>query len=164
MVVGIGGPSQSGKSTLANTLADWHIGSVSIIAQDDTIKEEKDIPKIKDRIDWESPLSIDDRQILGRLQKEIKTFDLVIVEGIFAFSFPEINDCYTHCIELNISKETFFSRRRKETRWGPEPHWYLEHVWKAYKRLKVEPPSPYIVVEDVHKSANLQQIKSFLEF
>jgi len=61
MIIGIGGVSRAGKSTLSELLQKRfeQIGkSTAIIEQDKYINKVEDIPKIRDKTDWESPLSI----------------------------------------------------------------------------------------------------------
>jgi len=139
-LIGIGGVSRSGKSTLAKQI-QGHFASrkVLILSQDDFVKDEKEIPKIKDRTDWEHPDSIDLRSLLRTIDEVKKSHDLIIIEGLLAFYFPALDSLYAHRILLTISKETFLFRRQQETRWGPEPEWFWEHVWGSY--LKYGQPS-----------------------
>ena len=108
MIIGIGGPSQAGKSTLAKGLLERLEGSVSILSQDDFVKAEHDIPMVRDRIDWESPLSINLDKLLQHLEELSSANSTVIVEGIFAYSFPELNAIYDKAILIEIDKPTYF--------------------------------------------------------
>lgn len=159
MIIGIGGPSQAGKSTLAKGLLERLEGSVSILSQDDFVKAEHDIPMVRDRIDWESPLSINLDKLLQHLEELSSANSTVIVEGIFAYSFPELNAIYDKAILIEIDKPTFWNRRKKETRWGKEPDWFLEHVWSAYMENKQAVPEPKLVVTNDHP---IQKVLAFL--
>jgi uridine kinase len=132
-IIGIGGASRSGKSSLAKKLKD-HFASkrVMILDQDDFVKPDELLPKIQDRIDWEHPESIDLPSLLSEITKAAKTHDLVIVEGLLALYFDELLALYDQTVFLAIDKETFIFRRQQETRWGTEPKWYIEHVWISY--------------------------------
>ena len=151
MVIGIGGPSRSGKSTLANLLVTYfrRNGKKAIIFhQDDFVFPETQIPKIKDKTDWESPLSIDHDLLLEVISDFRERFDVVIVEGFFAFYDPRINQIFDKRIFIKISKRTFIIRKAMDSRWGYIPTWYIDHIWKSY--LKLGKPSAiktdYLVV------------------
>jgi nicotinamide/nicotinate riboside kinase len=132
-IIGIGGASRSGKSSLAKKLKD-HFASkrVWILDQDDFVKPDDQLPKIQDRIDWEHPESIDLPSLLSEIAIASKNNDIVIIEGLLAFYFDELNARYDYSIFVQISKETFIFRRQQETRWGTEPKWYVEHVWISH--------------------------------
>ncbi len=59
-------------------------------------------------------------------------FDVIIAEGLFAFYDKSIVDMYDYQIHVKITQRTFYIRRQMDTRWGYEPTWYIEHVWKSY--------------------------------
>jgi uridine kinase len=131
-IIGIGGVSRSGKSTLAKKLKDHFVTKrVRILDQDDFVKPENDIPKIKDRTDWEHPESIDIQSLLAEIDAA-EDQDLIIVEGLLAFHFEELRIRFDVTIFLTISKGTFLFRRHQETRWGTEPDWFIDHVWDSY--------------------------------
>lgn len=132
-VIGISGPSQSGKSTLAKQLGDnLKPQKVLILDMDDYVLPEASIPKIKDRTDWERPESVDYDGIIATIEKCDDDYDVIIVEGILVFAHQELSQLFDLSILMQVSKETFFERRSRETRWGNEPHWYLEHVWDSW--------------------------------
>lgn len=132
-IIGIGGVSRSGKSNLARQIKN-HFAKrkVLIISQDEFVIDETNIPKVGDRTDWEHPDSIDLGKILETVEDNKNECDLIIIEGILAFYFDELNTMYDKRIILNISKETFLNRRKQETRWGEEPEWFLAHVWESF--------------------------------
>jgi uridine kinase len=142
MVIGIGGPSRSGKSTLANLLVTHfrRNGKKAIIFhQDDFVFPETQIPKIKDKTDWESPLSIDHNLLLEVVSDFKERFEVVIIEGFFAFHDVRLNAIYEKRIFVKISKRTFIIRKAMDSRWGYIPTWYIDHIWKSY--LKMGKPS-----------------------
>ncbi len=133
-IIGIGGVSRSGKSILARKLEKAIHGTVLVLSQDDFTRPISEIPLIQDRTDWEQPDSIDFERLIAHIRDQKNSFEFIIVEGLLAFANEELNTLYGMTILLTISKETFLARRKKETRWGKEPDWYLEHVWESYLR------------------------------
>jgi uridine kinase len=135
MVIGIGGPSRSGKSTLANLLVTHYrkYGKKAIIFhQDDFVFPETQIPKIRNKTDWESPLSIDHDLLLEVVSDFKNRFDIVIIDGFFAFYDLRLNALYDKRIFVKISKRTFIIRKSADSRWGYVPTWYIDHIWKAF--------------------------------
>lgn len=136
MVIGIGGISNSGKSHLAENLVNhFRNRSTKIISQDDFVLPKEEIPQIIDHIDWETPQSINFIKFEQSILDSIKSHDFVIVEGIFAFYDKKINDLYDKKLFIEISKETFLDRKIKDDRWGIEPAWYMDHIWKSYLKF-----------------------------
>ncbi|NQZ78603.1 MAG: hypothetical protein HRT61_21190 [Ekhidna sp.] len=142
-VIGIGGPSRSGKSRLAKQIIDHLSKRKGIhIDMDDYVLPVSKIPKIGNQTDWESSRSVDFKKLISAVRKGSNDYDLVIVEGILIFEDDELQKLLDKTIHINITKATFWDRRLKETRWGKEPAWYLEHVWTSYlehyKKLKCD--------------------------
>lgn len=138
MIIAIGGPSRSGKSTLANLLVTHFRknGKKAIIFhQDDFVFPETLIPKIKDKTDWESPKSIDHDLLLEVVSDFKERFDIVIIEGFFAFYDNRLNEILDKRIFIKVSKRTFIIRKSMDSRWGYIPTWYIDHIWKSYLKL-----------------------------
>ncbi|MFN4145266.1 MAG: hypothetical protein ACK4GN_05535 [Runella sp.] len=163
MLIGIGGCSRSGKTTLADLLV-WHIRSqlqatAFVIHQDNFVKNINEIPGLGDFIDWESPTSIDFELLKEAIDFFQHRFDYVLVEGILAFADALLNQMYDRTYFVEISENTFYQRRRQENRWGIEPMAYLDHVWKSFLQngqpsqtqpnlLRISGKSPF-KVEDI---------------
>jgi len=131
LCIGIGGVSRSGKSYLAKMLHSV-IPESTIIHQDLYIPHENRIAKINGHTDWEQPGAIDWAGYASAITEAQKKFKCVIAEGLLAFYNPEINKLYTKIIFIEIDKSTFTELKRKDLRWGAEPDWYIEHIWKSY--------------------------------
>ena len=48
-----------------------------------------------------------------------------------------MNNCWENrrpvlLLVVFIKKDIFVNRRLQEKRWGFEPKWFIEHVWKSY--------------------------------
>ncbi|UBM58444.1 AAA family ATPase [Marinilongibacter aquaticus] len=138
MLVGIGGVSRSGKSTLAhslvNTLRAMDYQAI-VLNQDNYVKHSHLIPKIKDKIDWENPESIDLPLLLEVTAFYLSKFEIVILDGFLVYHFDELNTLYDKKIFLEIDKDTFFERKRADRRWGPIPDWYIAYIWEAYEKF-----------------------------
>lgn len=133
MIIGIGGVSNAGKTTLAKRLEESLTSlKIKIISQDDFPNPEEEIPIIQDHVDWEIPVSIDMRSYFKQILEDAKEYDLVIAEGLFAFCDDRIVRHYDKKVFLTISKETFWDRKSKDLRWGKEPEWYMEHIWNSH--------------------------------
>jgi nicotinamide/nicotinate riboside kinase len=133
MVIGIGGVSNAGKTTLANRLKEKLSPlRITILCQDDFARPPKEIPLINGHTDWEVPESINLAKYYRHILKEREQNDIVIAEGLFAFCDPHIYHQYDKKIFLRISKETFWKRKTKDLRWGKEPDWYIEHIWESH--------------------------------
>jgi nicotinamide/nicotinate riboside kinase len=135
MIIGIAGVSRSGKTSLSDLIQKKLImkGEMTIVLhQDDYVMPEKDIPKIRHRIDWECPQSIDFQCFRSEILEAKKHCEHVITEGLLNFWDNEISLLFDKKIFVEISKQTFLERRQKEKRWGFEPKWFYEHVWQSY--------------------------------
>ncbi|MEP7322016.1 MAG: hypothetical protein ABI761_08850 [Saprospiraceae bacterium] len=132
MLIGIGGVSRAGKTTLAIKLKNRLKGkTIGILNQDDFVKK-NGLPVIKGHIDWEHPDSLNWEDLRSAIKKSKKIYDITIVEGLFAFHDKKINSWYDHSFFVHIQKELFFKRKLKDLRWGREPDWFILHIWKSY--------------------------------
>lgn len=144
----IAGVSRSGKTSLAERLENA-LPKTLLIHLDEFTLEESLLPRIKDRIDWEKPNSIDWPQLKRVYQETKDQFEHILIEGIFAFSDLQFVEDADLTISLKLSKSQFYERRKLETRWGKEPSWFLDHVWQSH--LKFENPhslTPNIVIDE----------------
>jgi nicotinamide/nicotinate riboside kinase len=166
MIIGIGGRSRSGKTTLAETLV-WQERSQNkkaiALHQDDFVKRLHDIPLIHDHTDWETPESIDFellRKVVSHLQDD---FEVIVIEGILAFADEGLNAMYDYCFFTTISEETFWVRKSADTRWGEEPAWYVGHIWDSFLKYGQPPVDlPNLMEIDGEQTYQMEKIASFL--
>ncbi|MCF6353393.1 MAG: hypothetical protein L3J06_10315 [Cyclobacteriaceae bacterium] len=131
--IGIGGVSRAGKTTLSNYIKSLYPKkSIFLIEMDNFVKNEADIPKVRNHTDWEHPISVDFKRLKEALEKALNTYDIVITEGILIFYSEELNPLFDKRIFINVPKTVFYKRRKEEKRWGAEPDWYLDYVWESY--------------------------------
>lgn len=122
--------SRSGKTTLAHQIAELVTGGrVRVLSLDDYAVPEKDIPMIRDMIDWEHPESIDFDRFYLDVYDANKEYDLVLAEGFLIYLHEPLRKLFDKRICISISREEF-ERRRKEQ--YTEPQWYLDHIWGSY--------------------------------
>jgi len=140
MVIGIGGCSNAGKSTLANQIIEKLKGKSAIVfCQDDYTLDEDQIPNHYEHTDWEIPKSIDIEKYISDVKDAIDKYDLIVCEGIFTFWWDELNALYQRQVYLNLDKDEFLLRKAKDERWGKEPSWYMRHIWdnhQIYGKIK----------------------------
>ena len=135
MMLGIGGVSRSGKSTLARLLVNHFRDSgktAIVLHQDDFVFPTTRIPKVRDKVDWEHPLSVQHDLLRETVAFYRERFEVIIVDGFLAFHDPLLNEQYHHHIFVEITKETFLRRKEDDLRWGDIPRWFFEHIWDSY--------------------------------
>jgi uridine kinase/DNA-binding Xre family transcriptional regulator len=131
--LGIGGVSQSGKSTLARKIRK-KIGDriVRVFELDQYTIDTDEMPRVHGKPDWEQPESYD----FERLRKDIElaeaVSDVIILDRIHAFQDEKLTAMMHLKLMIKVPYEVFLERRRKDTRWGDEPEWYYDHVWNMY--------------------------------
>ena len=131
LLIGIGGISRAGKSELSQFLLN-NLSNAEIIHQDDYVKPEIQIPRIKDRSDWEHPDSIDWSALKSSVSKSLLNYSFTLLEGIFAFHNTELENQMSLKIQLSLEKERFVDLKQKDNRWGDEPKWFIAHIWVSH--------------------------------
>lgn len=135
MVIGIGGGSRSGKSTLARMLVNHFRDSgktAIVLYQDDFVFPTTQIPKVRDKVDWEHPLSVNHDLLWETAQFYIERFEVVIIDGFLAFHDERLRERYDKRIFVSVSRETFLERKENDLRWGYIPRWFFDHIWESY--------------------------------
>lgn len=164
MIIAIGGVSTAGKTTLAQQLRDhFHNKKTITLCQDDFVKPVDQLPSINGRIDWEHPDSIDHDRFLNTIIAESKENDIVIAEGLLIYWFQPVCKLFDKRLFITIDYPTFVKRKARDNRWGHEPEWYIEHIWKSYLEYgQVEKVSSILQI-DGNKHILLQPVINYLE-
>lgn len=133
MVIGIGGISNSGKSKLAEIIKDnIKDKKVKILCQDNFVFPYYEIPLINGHVDWECAESINFVAFRDAILDAKESYDVVIAEGLLVFYSNNICKFFDKKIFVDISKGTFIERKKKDFRWGKEPDWYIQHIWRSF--------------------------------
>ena len=163
MIIGIGGVSRAGKTTLAKWLRNqFPLKKIHILCQDDFVYSTDRLPKINDRIDWEHPDSIDHEAFRKSIIAESKLNDIVIAEGLLVFSDLLTNKLYNKMFLVEIDYLTFLDRKNKDHRWGHEPDWYVQHIWTSYLKYGQSPEPERTLKIDGRKKFPSNNILSFI--
>lgn len=164
MVVGIGGISNAGKSNLARRIKNYYSSkNVCVLCQDDYAFPNDRIPLIMDHIDWERPESINFDLYGKAVAEAVDNYDIVIIEGIFAFNKENMNGLINKKIFLTLDRRFFFMRKNNDLRWGKEPDWYIEHIWDNHeKHCKQNIPEDAQIIK-AGKDIDLEKVIDFLE-
>lgn len=138
MIIGIGGVSRAGKSTLADLLSKQLLSrgyDVQIFRQDEFPVDESQLPQIQDRKDWEVPQSIRHNDFYMAIRDQLEHREVIIIEGLFCFYDRRLVREMDKKILVEIDKSTFVKRKLADFRWGgtQEPQWYIEHIWNNYQ-------------------------------
>jgi len=138
VVLGISGPTRSGKSELANHLGSYfQLPSSLILHQDKFWKPPHSRPVIPhtNKKNMESPDSVDWKSLCSALIKAQKSaqrdgYPLVIVEGFLLFTNFSVVELLNLKIFLTIPKHTCFERR-SATKWA-HPNEFNNLIWPEY--------------------------------
>jgi nicotinamide/nicotinate riboside kinase len=164
MIIAIGGVSTAGKTTLAGHLRNYfQQKKTSILCQDDFVKPVELIPLINNRINWEHPDSIDHIRFKDAIEAEKRENDVVIVEGLMVFWHPLTQPLLDKKIFIEIDYSLFRKRKNIDYRWGDEPDWYIEHIWKSYMQFGLPINKNGVLFVNGNKRLVLNQIISYLE-
>ena len=170
MIIGVGGVSRSGKTSLAfliKKILEEHGETAIVLSQDDFVFDENQIPKIRHRTDWECPESIDFQRYKKEIIEKKGQFQHVITEGLLNFWNDELDALFDRRLFCCIKKDIFLNRRLQEKRWGLEPKWFIEHVWKSYLKygqtILFEPKNGVLLVSGVEEF-DVDLIRAFLGF
>lgn len=137
MIIGIAGPSASGKSLLANTIVN-ELGSdeVVVISEDSYYKDRSDIPfEERIKINYDHPDAMDHDLLIQNLKhlqlgqevnipvydfaqhtratetKKIGKHRIIVLEGILLFTMPELREIMDIRIFMDTSLDICLMRR-----------------------------------------------------
>ncbi|CAM4760721.1 unnamed protein product [Rotaria magnacalcarata] len=151
LVVGLGGVTNGGKTTICRALkqllpSSKHNLAVESLHIDDYFRPIDDPHHIHlDKFghhDWDCLDALDIDQFIVDFQSVRLKCDLLLVEGFLIFNIPFLSkDHHTYDLAyyFDLSYEECRKRRLKRNYNPPDPNGYFEeHVWGAYIKAKKE--------------------------
>lgn len=141
MIIGIGGVSRSGKTSLSRALKAQLRPTTIIVHLDDYIKESRHwdfftknpifyLSKVHKKFDMEHPDTIDFDAFHRDIVRAAEEYDTVIAEGFLIVYDPRIKKLIDKYVHVEVSKSEFIKRRIKDFRHSNL--WYAKHVWKSF--------------------------------
>lgn len=185
-LIGIGGVSASGKSTLAENLEAANVGVR--FRFDAYYKDEMTCPRTNGRVNWDLPesLHLDDvyRDLLelkhgraiqmpvyerGTTNARVGTVlfepaPILLVEGIFLFTDARIRSLFDLKVWIDLSEEEAL-RRRMERQPNYDPTYHHECLWPGMERYVLPYRSDCDAVLDGTQSRDtlMQQARQLIE-
>ncbi len=137
MIIGISGPSASGKSLLANTIvSELGTDQVAVISEDSYYKDNKDLSfEERQKINYDHPNSLDHCLLIQQLKQlqageyvNIPSYDhkqherlsktqkvgqhrIIVLEGILLFTEPKLRELMDICIFMDAPLDICLARR-----------------------------------------------------
>ena len=139
IVIGFGGVSRAGKSSLVRKIKELLSINESLHI-DNYLKSpiQKYDENLKDNInDYEDPIAYD----LDKFHKDLINIisntknKFILVEGFLLFSRKDISDLIDIKIILDVDKE-IARERRKNTKDYPSDYYFDEYIWKGWNENK----------------------------
>jgi uridine kinase len=166
VVVGISGPSGSGKSSIAEQLSFQFVRS-HVISLDSFFRTD-----LGERESWDSPECIDFPALEAEMERCAQTYQTVLVEGFVLFHSSKVQELVDKAVILRCSKEVAMARRLHRDRLAVNDpanttEYFEKHVWPAHEAYETE--CKVNVAQQLNIDAALplktllQQIKTFIE-
>lgn len=168
-VIGIGGVTNSGKTTLAKKLQK-HLPKCSVISQDDFFKPQSEIEidkngflqyDVLEALNMEKMMSTVNCRMESPRQSPVSTewrnaeeVPILIIEGFLIFNYQPLKTLWNRRYFLTIPYEECKRRRSKRVYEPPDPPGYFDgHVWPMYLKHRRE-------IEDTQEIVYLDGTKS----
>lgn len=153
-VIGIGGVTNGGKTTLAKNLQK-HLPNCTIISQDDFFKPESEIETdengflqydVLEALNMEKMMSAiscwmdNPGNCVGPVTgADAKEISILIIEGFLLFNYKPLDNMWNRSYFLTIPYEECKRRRSTRVYEPPDPPGYFDgHVWPMYLKHKQE--------------------------
>lgn len=151
VVLGLGGGTNSGKTTICKKLVD-NIPNCFIFNQDKYFKtlEEAQLDFPGEEVNWETcpALKLDD--LVSDVKKEMeKDHNVIVVEGHLALNYEPLLELFTSTVFITLSKELAHKRRLTRTYDPADGPGYFENVvWPGY----------LLILEEVKRNVSIKPV------
>jgi uridine kinase len=138
LVIGIGGISRAGKTSVTKFIAkSFNIQKVIQIDKYLIGPIKKFDENLQDYIeDWEDPICYDLDKFYQDLKFEIENYEgVIIAEGFLLFSKKEYVDLIDIKIWLDVNKEVARDRRKRTKHYGSD-YYFDDYIWKGFIERK----------------------------
>ena len=143
MIIGIGGVSRAGKTSLTRILKKELHKKTGEVHLDNYIKDSSHwdffvtypifyLSKIHKTFDMEHPDTIDFDSLYGDIIRSSEKNEMVIAEGFLITYDARIKSLIDLYIHIDLSKKVFIQRRIKDFKKGNL--WYANHVWNSFMK------------------------------
>ncbi|HEY9362753.1 MAG TPA: hypothetical protein VIQ00_05800 [Chitinophagaceae bacterium] len=171
MIIGIGGVSRAGKTSLSGFLKK-NLGRKCVeIHLDSYIKDSSHwdffmkypifyLSSIHKMFDMEHPDVIDFNRLYEDIIRSNEENEIVIAEGFLITHDPRIKnliDCYIH---VAVNKEEFIKRRTND--YKKSNSWYANHVWKSFMKYGNNYNGLNYMVVDANNEMDTDSVLAFI--
>lgn len=143
MIIGIGGVSRAGKTSLCRILKNELHKKTDEIHLDNYIKDSSHwdffvtypifyLSKLHKSFDMEHPDTIDFDSLYEDIIQSREKNEIVIAEGFLITYDARIKNLIDRYIHIDISKKVFIQRRINDFMKGNL--WYAHHVWNSFMK------------------------------
>lgn len=143
MIIGIGGVSRAGKTTLSNFIKKKLRKKTYVLHLDHYIKESSHwdffakypafyLSMIYKKFDMEHPETIDFTRLYDDILLHSQENEVVIAEGFLITYDQRIRSILDKYIHIKLTKEEFLKRRMNDFKRNNE--WYANHVWNSFMK------------------------------
>jgi uridine kinase len=170
MIIGIGGISRAGKTSLSHILKKEFNQKTVIIHFDEYIKESSHwdfyskfpmfyLCKLHKTFNMEHPNTFDFDRMYADVVHACKENEIVIIEGIYIIYDTRIKNILNRYIHLSLSRNIFTQRRIRDFRCNA---WYANHVWKSFMKYGTNYSDLDHIVVDGDKEIDIQTVLRFV--
>lgn len=169
MVIGIGGISRAGKTSLSRALNKTCNNSI-VLHLDDYIKETAHwdlftrypffyLSKLHRTFNMEHPNTIDFTRLYKNIIDGTRQHEVVIVEGFLITHDTLIRNLLDKYIHIRLSKNIYMQRRMKDFN---SNKWYANHAWNSYIKYGNHYADLEHMIVDGDKELDVREVINFL--
>ena len=170
MIIGVGGVSRSGKSSLSRFLKKELHKKTGEIHLDNYIKDSSHwhfftrypvfyLSKIHKVFNMEHPNVIDFNRLYEDILQSSQQNEIVIAEGFLITYDARIKNLFDKYIHIALSKSVFIQRRTRDFK---SNLWYTNHVWNCFMKYGTDYSNLNHIVVNGDNEIDMQSILKFI--